>query len=64
MINLNNRELSIDELVIVNGGSKGGGEYDDRPRPGMCGGGGLGWLNNLGKEIAGVAKTIAGIVGL
>jgi hypothetical protein len=66
MINSNNRELSIDELVTVNGGRDPDHTIGDRPggEGRGLGGGGLGGLGGqiLG-GIKGVVKTIGGFFG-
>jgi hypothetical protein len=63
MIDMNNRELTIDELDIATGGKDGDGNGT-----GTGGGDGLGRWRRLAGEIAGavggVLKTIGGIFGL
>jgi hypothetical protein len=63
MINLNNRELTIDELDVVSGGKDGDGNGTGTGR-----GDGLGKLRRLEGEILdgiiGIAKTIGGIFGI
>ncbi|CAN7342220.1 hypothetical protein LJR220_003030 [Bradyrhizobium sp. LjRoot220] len=62
MINLNNRELTIDELDIATGGKDGDGNGT-----GTGGGDGLGRYRRLAGEIIGgvigFVKTIGGIFG-